>query len=77
MEEILEIIAEMTGEGGKVDAAELAGRIGPAAERLENQAREAAEKCLEERKRLALVELLVRNGAKDVEYLLFRLAGRA
>ena len=77
MEEILAIIEGMTGEDGKIDAAELAGRIGPAAERLEKQAQESAERCRAERKQLALAELLVRNGAKDVDYLLYRLAERA
>ena len=70
MEEILAILAGMAGEDGKIPAEGLEERLRPAAERMERE-------LLEGKKRLSLAEALVRNGAGDVDYLLYRLGDRA
>ncbi len=70
MEEILAILAGMTGEDGKIQAEGLEERLRPAAERMEKE-------LLARKKRLSLAEALVKSGAADVDYLLFRLGDRA
>ena len=70
MVEILAILAGLAGEDGMIPAQGLEERLRPAAERMEKE-------LLEKKKRLNLAEALVKSGAGDVDYLLYRLGDRA
>ena len=73
MEDFLALINELTGDDGKIDAAVLTQRISEPVARLQEQTAQADALRLQEKKRFALMELLVRSGANDVDYLLFKL----
>lgn len=77
MEDFLALISELTGDDGRIDAAVLTQRISEPIARLQEQAAQADALRLQEKKRFALMELLVRSGANDVDYLLFRLTDLA
>ena len=77
MEDFLALINELTGDDGKIDAAVLTQRISEPVARLQEQTAQADALRLQEKKRFALMELLVRSGANDVDYLLFKLTDLA
>ena len=66
MEEILAMVDGMAGEDGKVEAAALK-------EALKGRLSDLQKSLRKKKERLSLSEVLVKNGAKDVDYLLFRL----
>ena len=70
MEEILAMVDGMAGEDGKVEAAALK-------EALKERLSDLQKSLRKKKERLSLSEALVKNGAKDVDYLLFRLEERA
>ena len=77
MEEILALIQNLAAEDGSLNAAALSEQISPLLRSMEDQLQNLQQLRTEEKRRFALAEALIRGGATDADYLLFKLAGRA
>ena len=77
MEEILALIQKLASEDGSLNAAALTQQISPLLQSMEQQLQNLQQLRFDEKKRFALMEALLKGGASDVDYLLFKLEPRA